>query len=46
MYRGLALGLGLLRLGPAIQAIEAATAPSTSSPDSTLDKPGNPNPSA
>ena len=36
----------MLRLGPAIQAIDAATAPSTSSPDNRLDRPGIPNPSA
>src|SRR6478609_5866410 len=36
----------MLRLGPAIQAIDAATAPSTSRPDRTLDRPGMPKPSA
>src|SRR6476660_3214796 len=36
----------MLRLGPAIQAMDAATAPRTSRPDRTLDKPGMPKPSA
>src|SRR6476469_9557080 len=36
----------MLRLGPAIQAMDAATAPRTSRPDRTLESPGIPNPSA
>ena len=36
----------MLRLGPEIQAIAAANAPITSSPERTLDRPGIPNPSA